>query len=98
MGLLAGLAGILTLARMVQGNPTFGQGYEMDAIAACFIGGASAYGGIGTVPGTVIGAVLLGVINQGMSIMGVSTNYQSVVKGLVLLIAVLFDVVSKKKE
>ena len=98
MGFLAGLAGILTLARMVQGNPTFGQGYEMDAIAACFIGGASAYGGIGTVPGTVIGAVLLGVINQGMSIMGVSTNYQSVVKGLVLLIAVLFDVVSKKKE
>ena len=98
MGLLAGLAGILTLARMVQGNPTFGQGYEMDAIAACFIGGASAYGGIGAVPGTVIGAVLLGVINQGMSIMGVSTNYQSVVKGLVLLIAVLFDVVSKKKE
>ncbi len=98
MGLLAGLAGILTLARAVQGNPTFGQGYEMDAIAACFIGGASAYGGIGTIPGTVIGAVLLGIINQGMSIMGVSSNYQSVVKGLVLLIAVLFDVVSKKKE
>ena len=98
MGLLAGLAGILTLARAVQGNPTFGQGYEMDAIAACFIGGASAYGGIGSVSGTVVGAVLLGVINQGMSIMGVSTNYQSVVKGLVLLIAVLFDVVSKKKE
>jgi putative multiple sugar transport system permease protein len=67
-------------------------------VAACFIGGASAYGGIGTVPGTVIGALLLGVINQGMSIMGVSTNYQSVVKGLVLLIAVLFDVVSNKKE
>ena len=98
MGLLAGLAGILTLARAVQGNPTFGQGYEMDAIAACFIGGASAYGGIGNVSGTVVGAVLLGVINQGMSIMGVSTNYQSVVKGLVLLVAVLFDVVSKKKE
>ncbi len=98
MGLLAGLAGILTLARAVQGNPTFGQGYEMDAIAACFIGGASAYGGIGTIPGTVVGAVLLGIINQGMSIMGVSSNYQSVVKGLVLLIAVMFDVVSKKKE
>ncbi len=98
MGLLAGLAGILTLARAGQGNPTFGQGYEMDAIAACFIGGASAYGGIGSIPGTVVGAVLLGIINQGMSIMGVSTNYQSVVKGLVLLVAVLFDVVSKKKE
>ena len=98
IGLLAGLAGVLTLARMAQGNPTFGQGYEMDAIAACFIGGASAYGGIGSVPGMVVGAILLGVINQGMSIMGMSTNYQSVVKGVVLLIAVMFDVVSKKKE
>ena len=98
MGLMAGLAGVLTLARMAQGNPTFGQAYEMDAIAACFIGGASAYGGIGSVPGMVVGAILLGVINQGMSIMGMSTNYQSVVKGVVLLIAVMFDVVSKKKE
>ncbi len=98
MGLMAGLAGVLTLARMSQGNPTIGQGYEMDAIAACFIGGASAYGGIGSVPGMVVGAILLGVINQGMSIMGMSTNYQSVVKGLVLLVAVMFDVVSKKKE
>lgn len=98
MGLLAGLAGVLTLARAMQGNPTFGQAYEMDAIAACFIGGASAYGGIGTIPGMFIGAILLGVINQGMSIMGVSSNYQSVVKGLVLLVAVMFDVISKKKE
>ncbi len=98
MGLMAGLAGVLTLARMAQGNPTFGQAYEMDAIAACFIGGASAYGGIGSVPGMVVGAILLGVINQGMSIMGMSSNYQSVVKGLVLLVAVMFDVVSKKKE
>ena len=98
MGLLAGLAGVLTLARAMQGNPTFGQAYEMDAIAACFIGGASAYGGIGTIPGMFIGAILLGVINQGMSIMGVSSNYQSVVKGLVLLVAIIFDVMSKKKE
>jgi len=98
MGFLTGLAGVLTLARAMQGNPTFGQGYEMDAIAACFIGGASAYGGIGTIPQMFIGAILLGVINQGMSIMGVSSNYQSVVKGIVLLIAVMFDVISKKKE
>lgn len=98
MGFLTGLAGVLTLARAMQGNPTFGQAYEMDAIAACFIGGASAYGGIGTIPGMFIGAILLGVINQGMSIMGVSSNYQSVVKGLVLLVAVMFDVISKKKE
>lgn len=98
MGFLTGLAGVLTLARAMQGNPTFGQGYEMDAIAACFIGGASAYGGIGTIPGMFIGAILLGVINQGMSIMGVSSNYQSVVKGIVLLVAIIFDVISKKKE
>ena len=98
MGLMAGLGGILTIARATQAQPTFGQGYEMDAIAACFIGGASAYGGEGGIFGVIIGAVLMGVINQGMSIMGMSTNYQSVVKGLVLLVAVMFDVVSKKKE
>jgi putative multiple sugar transport system permease protein len=98
MGFLAGLAGILTVARASSAQPTYGQGYEMDAIASCFIGGASAYGGVGNITGVIIGAALMGIINQGMSIMGVSTNYQSVVKGLVLLIAVLFDVVSKKKE
>ena len=98
MGFLAGLAGILTLARMVQGNPTFGQGYEMDAIAACFIGGASAYGGVGSITGVIIGATLMGVINQGMSIMGISANYQRAVKGIVLLVAVLADVLSKKEK
>lgn len=98
MGFLTGFAGVLTLARAMQGNPTFGQGYEMDAIAACFIGGASAYGGIGSIGGMFVGAILLGVINQGMSIMGVSSNYKSVVKGVVLLVAIIFDVMSKKKE
>ncbi|MDO4188105.1 MAG: sugar ABC transporter permease [Lachnospiraceae bacterium] len=98
MGLLAGLAAILTIARASSAQPTYGQGYEMDAIAACFIGGASAYGGIGNVGGVVIGAVLMGVINQGMSIMGVDANYQKVVKGLVLLFAVLFDILSKRDE
>ena len=70
----------------------------MDAIAACFIGGASAYGGVGSVMGMVVGATLMGVINQGMSIMGINANYQSVVKGLVLLIAIIFDVMSKKEK
>ncbi len=98
MGMLAGLAGILTIARLTSAQPTYGQNYEMDAIGSCFIGGASAYGGIGTVPGVIIGAVLMGVINIGMSIMGVDANYQKVVKGLVLLAAVIFDVVSKKKN
>ena len=96
MGLLAALAGILTVARLSSAQPTYGQGYEMDAIGACFIGGASAYGGIGTVPGVIIGAVLMGVINMGMIIMGIDANYQKVVKGVVLLAAVIFDVVSKK--
>ena len=98
MGLLSGLAGTLTIARAASAQPTYGQGYEMDAIGACFIGGASAYGGIGTVPGVIIGALLMGVINQGMSICGVDANYQKAVKGLVLLGAVIFDVVSKKEK
>lgn len=98
MGLLTGLAGILTIARAASIQPTYGQGYEMDAIAACFIGGASAYGGVGSVSGMLVGAVLMGVINQGMSIMGIDANYQRVVKGLVLLIAIIFDVMSKKEE
>ncbi len=98
MGLLSGLAGTLTIARAASAQPTYGQGYEMDAIGACFIGGASAYGGIGTVPGVIIGALLMGVINQGMSICSVDANMQKVVKGLVLLGAVIFDVVSKKEK
>ncbi len=98
MGLLAGLAGILTVARATSAQPTYGQGYEMDAIASCFIGGASAYGGVGKITGVIIGATLMGIINQGMSIMSISANYQRAVKGLVLLIAVLVDVLSKKEK
>lgn len=96
MGFLSALAGMVTIARMTSAQPTYGQNYEMDAIGSCFIGGASAYGGTGTVPGVIIGAVLMGVINLGMSLMGVDQNMQKVVKGLVLLIAVIFDVVSKR--
>ena len=98
MGLMAGLAGILTAARAKGIDPVYGEGYEMDAIASCFIGGASAYGGIGKVSGMIIGAVLMGVINQGMIIVGVDSNYQKVVKGLVLLLAVVFDVLSKRQK
>ncbi len=96
MGFLAALAGMVTIARMTSAQPTYGQNYEMDAIGSCFIGGASAYGGIGTVPGVIIGAVLMGIINLGMSLMGVDQNWQKVVKGVVLLAAVIFDVVSKR--
>ena len=98
MGFLSALAAMVTIARLTSAQPTYGQNYEMDAIGSCFIGGASAYGGVGTVPGVIIGALLMGVINIGMSIMGVDANYQKVVKGLVLLAAVIFDVVSKKQN
>ena len=98
MGFLSALAGMLTIARLTSAQPSYGQNYEMDAIGSCFIGGASAYGGVGTVPGVIVGAVLMGIINQGMSIMGTDQNMQKVVKGLVLLAAVIFDVVSKKKS
>lgn len=98
MGLMSGLAGILTVARASMAQPTFGNAYEMDAIAACFIGGASAYGGEGSVFGIVIGALIMGVINQGMSIMGINANYQTVVKGIVVLLAIIFDVLSNKKK
>ncbi|WP_458458120.1 multiple monosaccharide ABC transporter permease [Pseudobutyrivibrio sp.] len=98
MGFLTAIAGILTVARAASAQPTYGMFYEMDAIGACFIGGASAYGGTGSVFGAIIGALLMGVINQGMSIMGVDANYQKVVKGLVLLVAVIFDVVSKREK
>ena len=74
MGLLAAIAGMVTVARLNSANPTAGNSYEMDAIGACFIGGASAYGGTGTVPGVIVGATLMGVLNLGMSIMGVDQN------------------------
>lgn len=98
MGLLSAIAAMVTVARLNSANPTAGTSYEMDAIGSCFIGGASAYGGIGTVPGVIIGATLMGVINLGMNIMGVDANYKNVVKGAVLLVAVIFDVVSKRKS
>lgn len=97
MSLLAGFSGLLVAARIGSVSGDTGMSYEMDAIGACFIGGASAYGGSGTVPGIVVGAILLGVINQGMSIYGLDNNWQYVVKGAVLLVAVIFDVVSNHK-
>ena len=98
MGMLAAVAAMVTIARLNSANPTAGDSYEMDAIGSCFIGGASAYGGSGTIPGVIIGATLMGVINLGMSIMGIDANWQKVVKGLVLLAAVIFDVETKKNS
>jgi putative multiple sugar transport system permease protein len=98
MGFISAVAALVTIARLNSAQPTAGQNYEMDAIASCFIGGASAYGGTGTVSGAVIGAIFMGVLNNGMSILGVDMNWQRAVKGMVLLGAVIFDVVSKKKK
>lgn len=97
MSFLAAVAALVCVARFNSANPQAGNNYEMDAIASCFIGGASAYGGIGTVPGVIIGAIFMGVLNNGMSTMGIDANWQRAVKGLVLLMAVAFDVISKKK-
>ncbi len=97
MSFLAGLSGLLMAARIGSINGDTGTSFEMDAIASCFIGGASAYGGSGTIAGVCIGAIFLGVINQGMSIIGLDNNWQYVVKGIVLLVAVVFDVVSNHK-
>jgi putative multiple sugar transport system permease protein len=98
MGILAALAGIIVAARLNSATPNAGDGMELDVIAACYIGGASASGGIGTVIGAVVGAFLVGVLNNGMSILGVGIDWQKVVKGLVLLAAVLFDVYNKAKN
>ena len=95
MGVLAALAGIVFTGRLNSATPKGGYGFELDAIAACFIGGASTTGGIGTVVGAIVGGLLMGVLNNGMSIMGVSIDWQQAIKGFVLLIAVGFDVISK---
>lgn len=96
MSFIAAIAGLVFAARLNAASPEAGKSFEMDAIASCFIGGASAYGGTGTIMGALIGALIMGVLNNGMSLMGMSQNLQQVVKGLVLLLAVLLDVLSKK--
>lgn len=98
MGFLSAVAGIVFAGRLNSASPIAGDGFELDAIAACFIGGASASGGIGTVAGAIIGGFIIGILNNGMSIMGINVFWQKIVKGLVLLIAVAFDVYSKSKS
>lgn len=98
MGLLAGLAGIVLSARNASATPKAGDSFEMDAIASCYIGGAATSGGIGTVIGAVVGAFIMGILNNGMSLAGFDTNVQKIVKGAVLLGAVTVDLVSKRKK
>jgi putative multiple sugar transport system permease protein len=95
---LAALAGMIVTARLNSATPKAGVGFELDVIAAVFIGGASMSGGSGRIVGAVIGAFIMGVMNNGMSILGIGIDYQQVIKGLVLLAAVIFDVYNKNKQ
>jgi putative multiple sugar transport system permease protein len=98
MSLLTAVAAVAFSSRMNAASAANGSGTELDAIGAVFLGGASAYGGIGTVGGTLIGALIMGVLNNGMSIMGLGTDMQQAVKGLVLLAAVAVDIISKQRS
>lgn len=98
MGILSALAGIVLSARNASSTPKAGDGFEMDAIASCYIGGAAVAGGAGTVTGAVVGAFIMGILNNGMSLYGWSTDIQKIVKGAVLLGAVTVDVISKNKK
>ena len=98
MAVLTVITTYIVTARFQAANSTAGTNYEMDAIAACVVGGVSAYGGAGNIFGMVVGATLIGVINLGMSLMGVDANWQKVVKGVVLLAAVVFDILAEKKN
>ena len=97
MGALAALAGLIFAARLNVATPKAGAGFELEVIAACFIGGAATTGGVGKIVGAVIGAFIIGVMNNGMSIMGVGIDWQQVIKGIVLMLAVFLDVYYKKK-
>ncbi len=98
MAVLTVVSAFLTMSRFQAANSTAGTNYEMDAISACVVGGVSAYGGSGTVFGMIVGATLIGVINLGMSLMGIDANWQKVVKGVVLLGAVVFEILNNKKN
>jgi len=97
MGVLSALAGVVFTARLNLANPKAGTMFELDAIAAAFIGGAAVTGGVGTVIGAIVGGLIMGVMNNGMSLMGVGIDYQQAIKGLVLLLAVAFDVYNKRR-
>lgn len=97
MAFLAAIAGLVFTARLNAASPKSGESFELDAIAACYIGGASATGGVGTIMGALIGALVMGLLNNGMSILGVEIDIQMVVKGLVLLLAVVIDMIQKNR-
>jgi putative multiple sugar transport system permease protein len=98
MGVLAALAGLIFTARLNLAGPKAGDGFELEAISAAFIGGAAVQGGVGTIGGAIIGGLIIGVLNNGMSILGIGIEWQQAVKGLVLLLAVAFDVYNKRRS
>lgn len=98
MGFLTAIAAIVTLSRLASATAATGQEFEMDAIAACFIGGAAVAGGVGTIPGAMVGALIMGVLNQGLSIMGADAAIVKTIKGLVVIAAVAYDLVSKRRK
>ncbi len=97
MGLLASIAALVTTSRAGAALAAAGSNYELDAIAACFIGGTAVTGGVGKVSGVIVGALIMGVLNMGLSIIGTNPALQNVIKGLVLLIAVAFDLINKRR-
>jgi ribose transport system permease protein len=97
-GLMAAIAGIVLASRMFSGQPTSGQGAEMDAIAAVVLGGTSMGGGVGKIGGTVIGALIIGVLSNGLNLLGINSFWQYIVKGVVILIAVYVDFIKKGKQ
>lgn len=96
--LMATIAGLVVAGRLNVATAKAGNAYELDAIAACYIGGCSASGGAGTIIGAIVGAAVMGVLNNGMSILGIGSDMQQVIKGLILLLAVTFDIYSKSKS
>jgi putative multiple sugar transport system permease protein len=97
IGVLAALAGLVFTAQLNLAGPSAGDGFELDAIAAVFIGGAAVTGGVGTIGGAIVGGLIIGILNNGMTILGLGTEWQQFIKGLVLLAAVAFDVASKRR-
>ena len=98
MGLMSAVAALVYAARLNAATPKAGVNFELDAIAACFVGGASVTGGAGTIGGALVGCFVIGILNNGMSMMGISADWQQTVKGLVILAAVAFDLVPKRKK
>jgi len=98
MGVMAALAGLILAARLNAATPQAGTSLELDAMASVYFGGASTSGGIGTITGAIVGGLVMGVLNNGMSIMGVGVDWQQAIKGLILLLAVVLDIYNKKRK